>query len=86
MSCLIRGRLPALRNDLIQRLAGCWRKRRSRFTTGGAISRSRCAKHVTAAVEKQAEHLFGEKLLTGDIRFDLEAGDNFRMFESLRNT
>ena len=38
--------------------------------------------HVTAAVEKQAEHLFGEKLLTGDIRFDLEAGDNFRMFES----
>ena len=38
--------------------------------------------HVTAAVEKQAEHVFGGKLLTGDIRFDLEAGDNFRMFES----
>ena len=33
-------------------------------------------------MEKQAEHLFGEKLLNRDIRFDLEAGDNFRMFES----
>lgn len=35
--------------------------------------------HVVSEVERQAERVFGEKLLSGDIRFDLTAGDNFRM-------
>ena len=30
--------------------------------------------HVVSEVEKQAERVFGEKLLSGDIRFDLRAG------------
>lgn len=37
--------------------------------------------HVVSEVEKQAEQVFGAKLRTGDIRFDLESEDNFRMVE-----
>ena len=37
--------------------------------------------HVASEVERQAERVFGEKLLSGDIRFDLQAGDNFRMVD-----
>ena len=35
--------------------------------------------HVVAEVERQAERVFGAKLLSKEIRFDLTAGDNFRM-------
>ena len=38
--------------------------------------------HVVSEVEKQAERFFEEKLRTKDIRFDLEAGDHFRMVDS----
>ena len=38
--------------------------------------------HVVAEVEKQAERVFEEQLRTKDIRFNLEAGDNFRMVDS----
>ena len=37
--------------------------------------------HVVSEVEKQAEQVFGDKLRGGDIRFDLESGDNFRMVD-----
>ena len=37
--------------------------------------------HMVSEVERQAECVFGKKLLGGDIRFDLQAGDNFRMAE-----
>lgn len=37
--------------------------------------------HVVSEVERQAECVFGRKLLSGDIRFDLQAGDNFRMVD-----
>ena len=30
-------------------------------------------------MERQAERVFGDKLLSKEIRFDLTAGDNFRM-------
>ena len=35
--------------------------------------------YVVSEVERQAERVFGAKLLSKDIRFDLTAGDNFRM-------
>ena len=35
--------------------------------------------HVVSEVERQAERVFGAKLLSKDIRFDLTAGDNFRV-------
>ena len=39
--------------------------------------------HVTQAVEKHAEVVFTDKLSTGEIRFDLEAGQpNFRMVDT----
>ena len=37
--------------------------------------------HVTKEVEKLAECVFRHKLSTQEIRFDLEAGDNYRMCE-----
>ena len=37
--------------------------------------------YVTNAVEMQAETVFKHKLSVGDIRFDLEAGPNFRMVD-----
>lgn len=37
--------------------------------------------HVTKEVEKLAECVFRHKLITQEIRFDLEAGDNYRMCE-----
>ena len=40
--------------------------------------------HVTASVDKQAEAVFHKKLLHGDIRFDLEAGQpNFKMVDTI---
>ena len=39
--------------------------------------------YVADTLEKQAERVFGDKLRSGEIRFDLEAGQpNFRMVES----
>ena len=39
--------------------------------------------YVANALERQAERVFGDKLRSGEIRFDLEAGQpNFRMVES----
>ncbi len=38
--------------------------------------------HAAAEVEAQAEDVFAKKLRTQEVRFDLEAGDNYRMRES----